>query len=290
MKQISRIGKSQSILSEVDTIIFDCDGVLWLDDEPIQGAAETIEKIREAGKRVFFVTNNSSKSRRENKERFAKFGIVAALDETIITSYLVAAYLSRQPRAVRRVYVIGREGIIEELTQVGIECHGGPADDGKAFNWKQELKLPPFDAVVVGYDDGFSYYKLAVAHHILQKNPSALFIATNKDGSYPSKYSLLPGSGALVAALERASRKESIALGKPSLLAWEALQAAHPEIDPKRTLMVGDKPQTDILFGRRCGMKTLLVESGFTLEQDLQDLNDPDLVPDYIASSINDLI
>jgi ribonucleotide monophosphatase NagD (HAD superfamily) len=82
-----------------------------------------------------------------------------------------------------------------------------------------------------------------------------------------------------------ATGREPIVIGKPSPHAFTALQAVHPEVDPTRTLMVGDRIETDIFFGRECGMLTLLVESGINNESDLVNLPSSEM-PDYIAADM----
>lgn len=140
----------------------------------------------------------------------------------------------------------------------------------------------------MGLDQHFNYLKLAKARHYLT-NPSCLFLATSTDPTIPdSKYSL-PGSGSIVAAIQYASQRDPIVMGKPSRFAFEALQQVHPEIEPNRTLMVGDKILTDISFGLENGMKTLLVETGIDCGHDLDKYSESQH-PHYIAASIGTLL
>lgn len=119
----------QGLLDRISTVIFDCDGVLWRGSRAIPGAAEAIAKLRQRGKRLFFITNNSTKDRRMLLKKFRAFGLDARLDEIIGTSYLLAAHLKGHPALAETeaaVYVIGREGIVNELELVGIPSYGGP--------------------------------------------------------------------------------------------------------------------------------------------------------------------
>ncbi|PJF19766.1 Translation initiation factor IF-2 [Paramicrosporidium saccamoebae] len=226
-----------SLLNRTDTILFDCDGVIWRGNQVIPNALPTLNHLRSLGKRLFFVTNNSTKSRATMKDKFAALG----LDE----------------------------------------------DDGAIFDFNHEIPSRNVGAVVVGFDAMFNYTKLAKAQHYLT-DPNCLFLVTNTDNAFPDVKQILPGTGCIVAAVQTASKREPIVIGKPSPHAFAALQAVHPEIDPTRTLMVGDRIETDIFFGRECGMLTLLVESGINKESDL--VNFPsDKAPDYIATDISAL-
>lgn len=142
-------------------------------------------------------------------------------------------------------------------------------------------------AVVVGFDHHFNYTKLAKAMNYLS-NPACLFVATNTDTTYPDVHHILPGTGTVVAAIQAATHREPILIGKPSKLSFEAIRAIYPKIEPSKTLMVGDKMQTDIAFGLACGMRTLLVETGIHTEQDAKNFPSHER-PLYVASSMADL-
>jgi ribonucleotide monophosphatase NagD (HAD superfamily) len=110
------------------------------------------------------------------------------------------------------------------------------------------------------------------------------------------------GTGAMVAAVTTASRRDPFILGKPNRFMFETVQKDHPSINPDRTLMIGDNTKTDILFGKNCGLKTLMVGTGVdSLEQVLQwksatSDNSPKavetkkMIPDYFANSLGDLL
>lgn len=143
-------------------------------------------------------------------------------------------------------------------------------------------------AVVVGFDPHFNYLKIAKSMQYLA-NPNCQFLATNTDRTYPDTHHVLPAAGTMVTAIRAATGREPLVIGKPSRLAYDTIQFIDPEIPAERTLMVGDKIATDIAFGCNCGMKTLLVETGVDKEADLKDYG-PDLQPNFVASSIADLL
>lgn len=113
-----------------DTFLIDCDGVLWRGNEGVAGVASALQRMRADGKRVYFVTNNSTKSRVEYVHKLQKTaGITATVDEVVSSAYAAAAYL-RARGLTRKAYVVGQSGLVDELQAVGIEVHG-PADFDK---------------------------------------------------------------------------------------------------------------------------------------------------------------
>ena len=121
-------------VSSFDTVLTDCDGVLWVGADPVPGSPELVQRMRQLGKRVFYVTNNSTKHRREYKTKVDKLGfggemvnrklkgIIQSQDDIIGTAYLAAAYLEEVGfDKSKLVYVVGSTGITQELDDVGIK-------------------------------------------------------------------------------------------------------------------------------------------------------------------------
>ena len=133
----------------------------------------------------------------------------------------------------------------------------------------------PVDAVCVGLDLCFTYRKLAIANVLLQRNPNALFISTNQDSfdlvGADSRH--LPGNGSIVRALEHSSRRKAINVGKPSPILAQLICNEH-NLNPSRTLFVGDRLDTDIKFGEDSGMISVLVMTGVTTADKIISLGD----------------
>ncbi|XP_057962420.1 phosphoglycolate phosphatase 2 isoform X2 [Malania oleifera] len=283
---------ARDLFDSVDAFLFDCDGVIWKGDKLIDGVAQTLEMLRSKGKRLVFVTNNSTKSRRQYAKKFCSLGIVVSEDEIFSSSFAAAMYLKAidfPPE--KKVYVIGQEGILEELQLAGFTGLGGPGDGEKTVELKPNCLFEhdkSVGAVIVGLDKYINYYKIQYGTLCIRENPGCLFIATNRDAiGHMTDLQEWPGAGCMVAAICGSTQKEPIVVGKPSTFMMDfLLQKFH--ISTSRMCMVGDRLDTDILFGQNAGCKTLLVLSGVTTECTLKDpLNS--IQPDYYAGKVSDI-
>jgi phosphoglycolate/pyridoxal phosphate phosphatase family enzyme len=225
------------------TWLLDCDGVIWLADEAIPGAAEAIRRLRDAGERVIYLTNNSWPRRDDHLKKLERFEMPAERDD-IVTSAMAAA---RLVETGERVLVIGGPGVHEELAARGAELFEPGEGDPKSA-----------DVVVVGMDLGFSFARLAAATTALRNG--ARLVATNEDATFPTSEGLLPGAGSVVAAVATAGGKEPVVAGKPH----EPVAALVREVGGDIDIMVGDRPSTDGRFARLLGVRFGLVLTGVT--------------------------
>ncbi|URE21480.1 phosphatase [Musa troglodytarum] len=284
---------AQSLVDSVDAFLFDCDGVIWKGDKLIEGVPHALQALRSSGKKLVFVTNNSTKSRKQYARKFTSLGLDVSEEEIFSSSFAAAMFLKLRnfPRE-KKVYVIGEEGILEELKQAGFSCLGGPEDGKKKVELKTNFWFEhdkSVGAVVVGLDQYINYYKLQYATLCIRENPGCLFIATNRDAvGHMTDLQEWPGAGCMVAAVCGSTQKEPIVVGKPSTFLMDFLLERF-QIDTTRMCMVGDRLDTDILFGKNAGCKTLLVLSGVTTMSDLQDPSN-EIHPDYYASSVSDVV
>jgi phosphoglycolate phosphatase len=280
------------VLSGVDTVIFDCDGVLWLgNNDCVPGAQDLVRTLKQNGKNVCFVTNNSSKSRRQYLEKFTKLKFDSVKAEDIHSPASVAGVFLKDILKIEgKVYLLGMEGFGEELDLMGLEYFGPGLDPftGSLEEWSKYEYDPKVRAVVVGYDAHFSYMKMMKAATYIAKH-NCLFVATNMDAQLPTRSdcaSTIPGAGSFVSALSHVLQKEpDYILGKPNKPMFDAVKEV-VKLEPSRTLMIGDSFSTDILFGNRFGMKTILVLSGIAKREDLSSV-DKEQMPQYVSESIS---
>ena len=233
----------------IETVLCDLDGVIWLAHHPIAGSVEAVAALRASGRRTLFVTNNSVALRAEHEAALAAVGISAVGD--VVSSSMAAAHLIE---AGERVLVTGGPGVVEAVEQRGAIV---VLNDGRATE-------AAFDAVVVGLDRSFDYARLTAATTAVLAG--ARLVATNTDSTFPTPHGLVPGGGSIVAAVATASGVTPVVGGKPHRpmadLIAEILTSSAGAFEPDRTLMVGDRPETDGLFAARLGCRFALVRSG----------------------------
>ncbi|KAF2288780.1 hypothetical protein GH714_013146 [Hevea brasiliensis] len=277
-----------SLFDSVEAFLFDCDGVIWKGDKLIDGVSQTLEMLRSKGKKLVFVTNNSTKSRRQYAKKFNSLGISVREDEIFSSSFAAAMYLkvNNFPREK------GGEGILEELQLAGYTGLGGPEDGEKRAEWKSNSLFEhdkSVGAVVVGLDPHINYYKLQYGTLCIRENPGCLFIATNRDAvGHMTDLQEWPGAGCMVAAMCGSTEREPIVVGKPSTFMMDFLLQKF-QVSTSKMCMVGDRLDTDILFGKNAGCKTLLVLSGVTNQSTLEDPSST-IQPDYYTSNISDCL
>lgn len=224
--------------------IFDMDGTLFRGDQPLPGAAETVATLRAAGAKIRFVTNNSTRSRDHYVEKLSRMGFEAQPHEVYSSSLAAAAYLRG---SVERAHVVGEEGLSGALEAAGIDCG---ASDG-------------VDVVVVGLCRAFDYARLTRAMRYLL-DPGVRFVATNRDAVFPTEGGqVVPGAGAIVAALAACAGREPELVGKPAPYLVESI-LRDACVEPRDALVVGDRVETDIVAGRRAGCAVHLVLTGVT--------------------------
>ena len=236
-------------INGIDTVLCDLDGVIWLAHEPIEGSRDAIATLRESGRRVLFVTNNSAATLAEHEAALARIGISASGD--VVSSAMAVTQLI-QPG--QRVLIAAGPGVVEAVEHAGGEV---VVNDGRPTDAE-------FDAVVVGLHRDFDYDRLAVAAGAARA--CGRLIGTNADSTYPTPKGLQPGGGSILAAIASASGVEPVIAGKPNepMAALVASMLARPSeaFRPDRVLMVGDRPETDGLFAARLGSRFALVRSG----------------------------
>lgn len=215
----------------------DLDGVVWLDDEPIAGSAAAIARLREAGEDVVFCTNLSLRPVHEVEEKLARHGILA--EGAVLTSALAAATLV-QPG--ERVLLCAGAGAEEALLERGAEV----VRDG------------PADAVVVGLHLDFDYEALRRATAAVRGG--ARLIGTNDDPTFPTPAGLVPGGGAILAAVAVAAGVEPEVAGKP----YAPMAALVRERLGDGGVVVGDRADTDGGLAVRLGYRFVLVLTGST--------------------------
>lgn len=232
-----------------DVILLDLDGVLYRWPEPIPSAARAVAALRTAGKRIVFVTNNSSRTPAQVAERLASVGVDAKPEEVVSSALVTATILAE--RGTGSAFVIGEEGLLEALTDAGI----------RVVDASDEV-----DVVVVGFDRGADYTKLKDASVLVERGVA--LVASNADPSFPAPGGeSWPGAGALLSAVETTTGTRGEVFGKPEAPLFERALAS---AGGGRPLVAGDRLDTDIAGASRLGWDSALVLTGDARREDLE--------------------
>ncbi|MCX7624575.1 MAG: HAD-IIA family hydrolase [Thermomicrobium sp.] len=246
--------------------LLDLDGVVYVGDQVLPGVHEALERLRRAGKLVRFLTNDPRPSREQLVERLRGLGIAAEVEEVVTCGWATAQLLAAQ--GTRRAFVVGSAGLAEELARAGIEV----TRDG----------IP--EAVVVGADERMSFLDVVQGAVLVQRG--ARFVATNADPSYPMPFGTVPATGAVVCAIQLATQRRPLVVGKPEPHMFRLALASLPA--GTRALVVGDRVESDVLGAHRAGLPAILVAPRAPRFPSPRDLRRPDaVVPSLLAAVVD---
>lgn len=254
---------------DLEGVIVDIDGTICRGDELIPGADDAIKAFRGRGIDVYFVTNNASKSQQHYVRRLGRAGIDATPD-SIISSGMLAVEFLKARYADANVYLVGEEPLKRALVSEELSVTSDPSDA---------------QLLLVGLDTEFTYEKLADAQCVLENGGT--YVATNMDATRPSANRRVPSTGSLLAAITTASGREpDYVTGKPSNIAIETCINTLSIEDPSEWCVIGDRLNTDVEFGRKAGMTTVLISTGVHSGANVREL---DITPDHVFGSISDV-
>jgi arabinose operon protein AraL len=252
-------------VNPIQGLIIDLDGTVFRGDQLIDGAREAINLALENGQRVVFLSNRGNISRKECQRGLSREGIEVTPDQIILSSSVAAAFLRKHYPGCK-MWVLGEEGLIEELSQALLTMAEKPADA---------------DWLVVSLHEKVHYEDLN--HAFAAVRHGARILATNADKAFPRHDGdAIDVAGMLGAITNSTGRHVDLVVGKPSWLMAEAA-LSQLQLPPERCLMIGDSLETDMAFGRMFGMTTMLVLTGST---DAATANSCLRKPDYIVDSI----
>jgi len=254
----------------ITALILDMDGVLWKENQPIGDLPRIFDQIKRKDIKVTLATNNATQSAEQFLLKVKGFGVTLDIDQIINSSQAAGHYLRKLHPGGGAVYIVGEQGLSTTLGRYGFK-HG-------------EVDVL---AVVAGLDRSFTYEKLAKATELI--HTGVKFIGTNSDSSLPTPTGLVPGAGAILAAIEAATDVKPEIVGKPSPEMYRlAMDRMHTS--PDQTLVVGDRLETDIAGGQSIGCPCALVLSGVTkLEMAQRWTPAPDWIIADLAALVEEL-
>jgi glycerol 3-phosphatase-2 len=230
-------------LDGYDAVLLDIDGTVVRGSETVPEAPEVVNELRQAGYAVQFITNNASRAPDEIAEHLTALGVPTAAAQVVTSGQAAVALLATRLPAYAPVLVVGADALVAEVRSVGLRPVTAASDDPVA--------------VVQGHSPETGWARLAEACLVIRGG--AMWVACNVDRTLPTERGLLPGNGAMVAALEAATDREPTVAGKP---ARALLDTAMERAGAQRPLVVGDRLDTDIAGARAAELDSLLVLSG----------------------------
>jgi len=255
-----------SIFSDKKVVFLDMDGTIYLGDHLIQGAKEFLSALDEQGLIHYFLTNNSSRSKEDYIRKLKRMEIEAKRNDLILSTDGVVHFLKR--KSIDQVYIVGTKSMKEMFRREGIET---------------DSDHPRY--LILGFDTELDYHKIKTASLLLQKGVE--MIATHCDLVCPTPEGPIPDIGSFLALFETAtSKKPSRVFGKPCPEMIEHILHKH-EVTPKEIVIIGDRLYTDMDMARNIGCDFILVFSGETRPEDLQNWNSrPTLAVETVGTLI----
>lgn len=261
-------------LKNIELFLIDLDGTVYLNNKLIDGSADAINLIRNNGKRVCFLTNNSSKSQIDYVEKLNNLGIPCTIDEVYTSGNSCVSFL-QQHYPNKSVYLLGTEKLIKQFSDNSI----------KLTNAKTNSKTTnASDVVVIGYDTTLTYEKLVIAIKLISKG--ADYIVTHADINCPDIDVYVPDVGSFIKLIEASTGKLPLFnCGKPYEIMGKNI-ANKFNTRPSKIAMIGDRLTTDMQFAINNGFISMLVLSG---ETTMQMYEQSKLEISYVINSLADI-
>jgi glycerol-1-phosphatase len=257
------------LLGRYDQLILDLDGCVWIGEEPVDGAVGAVAALREAGKRVAFATNDPRRADEDYVAKLWGLGVQASLAD-VVTVGGAMQHLLAETRQGRTAFVIGTESMRKHVADAGLKLLNGTDLASRA------------EVVVVAGTEELVYAHLRDAALALRRG--ADFLATGRDPTYPQPDGLWPGTGAIVAALEYSTGCVAKLVGKPEP---QLFLTALDRLGDGRTLVVGDRLDSDVAAAGRARLDAALVLSGGTAPEELAGADPkPVAVADSLAALV----
>lgn len=256
-------------IKDLQLFLFDMDGTLYIGERLFDFTNNLLQKIKQTGRRYLFMTNNSSKSVNAYIEKLEKLGIKAEKEDFITSSQATAYYLQNNyPKAT--LYVCGTKSLKEELMSQGFTV---------------SENLSEIDCIVMGFDTELTFKKIEDVSKLLLTRDLP-YIATNPDYVCPTEYGSVPDCGSVCDMIYNATKKRPLVIGKPTAL-MPRLAMKKYGVDKEKTAVIGDRIYTDIKSGINAGAVTVLVMSGETTKEILEESPDK---PDFVFDTAGELL
>jgi glycerol 3-phosphatase-2 len=258
------------LLAKYDNVLLDLDGCVWVGDLCTRGAPEAVAALRAAGKAVAFVTNDARRSPEEYVRKLWSLGLRASLEEVVTVGGAIQHVLAERPRS-RGTFVIGSAAIFRHVADSGQRVLNGTPSATEA------------DIVVVAAHDDLRFGELRDGTRAVLAG--AEMIAAGRDRTFPTEDGPWPATGAIVAALEFATERTATVVGKPEP---QIFLTALDRFEDGRTLVVGDRLDSDLAGAAAAGLDAAIVLTGAASREEAENVTDP--APVAIAEDLHSLL
>lgn len=271
------------------------DGVIWSEGHLIGHAKDTIDLFRQHNVGIALCSNNATSTRVAYREKLTQLGIDIPVDHiftsgTASARYLKDVLLPTLPAERQGIYLIGQHAVEQELEQLGLKWSGGLDSADMELMPPQDFRSitpdPSIGVVLVSFDMHYNYKKMSKAYNYLTHNPGCVLLLSNDDAQVPLHHGgTAAGEGAIAAPLRLAAKGPVIVAGKPNQPLLDTV-LKRMDFKRERTLMIGDRLETDIAFGNGGNVKTLLVLSG---SSKMEDIATSPAKPDFVCDSLGQI-
>ena len=258
------------IIKDKKLYIFDMDGTIYLGGNPFDYAIRYIKNLRKNGKKVLFFTNNASHTTPFYMKKLERLGFEPSEDEIMTSGDVTLEFLKRF-RAGKSVYLVATDELVEEYREKGINLLCGNEDKA--------------DIVITSFDTSLTYEKLDNACRLIRGG--AEYLSTHPDMNCPTETGFIPDSGAIAAFCTASTGKVPTYFGKPYKETVEMISEATGYSNEEMCIF-GDRLYTDIALGKKFGVTAVLVLSGETQPEDVDNAADADK-PDFVFGSLDDV-
>ncbi len=254
-------------LKEIEYFLLDMDGTLFVDDFPIGDMANTLKFLREKGKKIVYLSNNTSKSADTYIEKLKRLNFYDERDEIYSAGVATCEYLNTYYKG-KSVYALATKSYKAEIIKHGINL----------------IEEPTADIALITYDTELTYADLCTFVKTLENG--AIYISTHPDNRCNTVDGFIPDAGSFVKMIEASNGfTPSVIVGKPNTIMGDTLKARFNK-KANNFIMVGDRLDTDLMFGKNNGFYSMTVLSG---ESSIVDVENYKVKPDFVLNSLNDI-
>jgi len=255
-------------LEKYDYFIFDLDGTIYRGEHLISHADKVINHLKNSGRKIIFVSNKTTGTAKDYYHLLKNWGLNVDEKEILNSTIVASSYLQKNFNG-ETFFAIGEDSFINEIHNSGLTFSTNP----------KEIKL-----LLVTLDRTLNYQKLEIAAHALDNG--ARFFAANIDDTCPVDDGEVIDAGSTISALQkRTHRKLELHFGKPSELMFNEIKN-RLQFNPSKTLLIGDRLETDIKMGNEFGIDTALVHTGVKFFPNGME----DITPTHKLDSVFDLL